>query len=185
VTVARSEELAYRVRRAGRDDGAAVERELRAYLEHIGAALDSDGLDHDVAEWQAEYDGVSGVLLILEAPSGDVVGTAGVRQLEPGLGEVKRMWIRPACQGLGLGRRLMDRCLEEADRLGFRRLRLDTQRRMEAALTLYRSYGFRDVPDYNGNPRAQIWLELDLDERGADGAEARHERTSRRNQPAP
>jgi ribosomal protein S18 acetylase RimI-like enzyme len=174
----------YRVRPAGRDDGAGVERELRAYLEHIGAALDSDGLDHDVAEWEVEYDGVSGVLLVLESPSGDLVGTAGVRQLEPGLGEVKRMWIRPACQGLGLGRRLMERCLEEARHLGFRRLRLDTQRRMEAALTLYRSYGFRDVPDYNGNPRAQIWLELDLDERDRRDAGAEGERTSRPSQPA-
>jgi putative acetyltransferase len=180
VTDSRSDGSAYRVRRAGRDDGVAVERELFAYLEHIGAGLDSDGLDHDVVEWQAEYDGVSGVLLILESPTGDVVGTAGVRRLEPGLGEVKRMWIRPACQGLGLGRRLMERCLEEARHLGFRRLRLDTQRRMEAALTLYRSYGFRDVPDYNGNPRAQIWLELDLDERAAGDA-SRRERTARTN----
>ena len=182
MTESRPEGTAYRVRRASRDDGAAVERELRSYLDHIGVGLDSEGLDHDVAEWRAEYDGVSGVLLVLEAPGGDVVGTAGVRQLEPGLGEVKRMWIRPACQGLGLGRQLMDRCLEEARHLGFRRLRLDTQRRMEAALKLYRSYGFRDVPDYNGNPRAQLWLELDLGERGSDAA--RGKRASRSTTPA-
>ena len=76
------------------------------------------------------------------------------------------MWIRPACQGAGLGRRLMERCLDEARRLGFRRMRLDTQRRMEAAVSLYKSYGFCEVPDYNGNPRAEIWMELTLSNGG-------------------
>jgi hypothetical protein len=41
-------------------------------------------------------------------------------------------------------------------------LRLDTQRRMEAARALYAAHGFREIPDYNGNPRAQIWMEATL-----------------------
>jgi len=41
-------------------------------------------------------------------------------------------------------------------------LRLDSERRLEAALSLYRSYGFKEVPDYNGNPRAEIWMEATL-----------------------
>lgn len=78
------------------------------------------------------------------------------------LGELKRMWIRPGCRGLGLGRRLMDRCLEEARALGCPTLRLDSERRLEAAMHLYRSYGFREIPDYNGNPRAEVWMEAQL-----------------------
>ena len=85
-----------------------------------------------------------------------------MRSLEPGVGEIKRMWIRPARQGLGLGRRLLSRCLDEARALGFRVLRLDTERRMATALHLYRSCGFTEIPDYNGNPRAQVWMELKL-----------------------
>jgi ribosomal protein S18 acetylase RimI-like enzyme len=159
----------YRIRRAEARDGEALGRELRAYLDHIGAALDAGDLDRDIARWAEAYDGVSGVLLLVEGPRGEVVGTAGVRLLEPGLGEVKRMWIRPSCQGRGLGRRLMDRCLEEARRLGCRRLRLDTQRRMTAAIHLYRSYGFTDIPDYNGNSRAEIWMQADLEAGSGDG----------------
>jgi len=149
-----------RVARAADDD--AVRRELGAYLVHIGAAFDAGDLDHDIAEWQQEYDGVSGVLLVVEDAAGRVVGTAGVRLLEPGLGEVKRMWVRPEQQGHGLGRRLLLRCVDEARRLGARRLRLDTQRRMEAALGLYRRHGFREIADYNGNPRAQVWMEASI-----------------------
>ena len=150
------------IRRVVGRDRHAVARELAAYLAHIGEDLDGEGLDHDIAHWEREYGGTSGVLLVVEDPTGEIVGTAGVRSLEPGTGEIKRMWIRPACQGLGLGRRLMSRCLEEARALGFRQLRLDTEHRMKAALHLYRSYAFAEIPDYNGNRRAQIWMELKL-----------------------
>jgi GNAT superfamily N-acetyltransferase len=152
----------YSIRRARGGDGPAVARELAAYLAHIGAELDAGGLDHDVAEWEREYDGASGVLLLVTDPSGTVIGTAGVRRLEPEVGEVKRMWIRPEHQGRGLGRRLLHACLDAARASGFRAVRLDTQIGMGAARRLYRSAGFREIPDYNGNPRAQVWMEARL-----------------------
>lgn len=152
----------YVVRPVEPGDREAVARELRAYLAHIGEEFDGEDLDHDIAHWEEEYDGASGVLLVVESPTGEIVGTAGVRSLEPGVGEIKRMWIRPACQGLGLGRRLMSRCLAEARARNFRALRLDSERSMNAALHLYRSVGFKEIEDYNGNRRAQIWMETTL-----------------------
>lgn len=152
----------YVVRPVEPADREAVARELRAYLAHIGEEFDGEDLDHDIAHWEEEYDGASGVLLVVESPTGEIVGTAGVRSLEGGVGEIKRMWIRPACQGLGLGRRLMSRCLAEARARNFRVLRLDSERSMNAALHLYRSVGFKEITDYNGNRRAQIWMEATL-----------------------
>jgi GNAT superfamily N-acetyltransferase len=152
----------FTIRRALPEDHAAVARELADYLSFIGDALDAEGLDHDIAHWQEEYDGRTGVLLLVADPAGEVVGTAAVRLLEPGLGELKRMWLRPSRQGRGLGRRLMDACLDEARRLGCRALRLDTQARMEAAVHLYRAYGFSEIPRYNDNRRADIWMERAL-----------------------
>lgn len=152
----------FTVRRALPEDHATVARELADYLAFIGDALDAEGLDHDIAHWQEEYNGRSGVLLVVEDAAGEVVGTAGVRVLESGVGELKRMWLRPACQRRGLGRRLMDACLDEARRLGCRALRLDTMAKMEAAVHLYRAYGFREIPPYNDNRRADIWMERGL-----------------------
>lgn len=149
----------FAIRRALPEDHAAVARELADYLSYIGDALDAEGLDHDIAHWQEEYDGRTGVLLVVADAAGEVVGTAAVRLLEPGLGELKRMWLRPAWQGRGLGRRLMDACLDEARRLGCRALRLDTQAKLEAAVRLYRAYGFSEVARYNDNHRADIWME--------------------------
>src|SRR5262249_13056128 len=156
---------AYTIRQVEPRDREAVTRELRAYLAHIGEPLDEAGLDHDIVHWEREYDGASGVLLVVEDAAGQIVGTVGLRPLEPGIGEIKRMWVRPTCQGAGLGRRLMDQWLQRARARGFRLVRLDTERTMHAALHLYRTSGFREIPDYNGNPRAHIWMQLELEPR--------------------
>jgi putative acetyltransferase len=152
----------YLIRPAGPADHDGVTRELAEYFAFLGEEVDPAGLDHDVADWQAEYDGRAGVMLIVVDPTGQVVGTAAVRRLEPGVAELKRMWLRQACRGRGIARRLMDRVLAEARALGGRVLRLDSERRLEAAVRLYRSYGFKEIPDYNRNPRAEIWMELPL-----------------------
>jgi ribosomal protein S18 acetylase RimI-like enzyme len=153
----------YQVRRAGPADHEGVTRELAAYFAFLGEDLDPGGLDHDVADWQGEYDGVAGVMLVVVDPAGEVVGTAAVRRLAPEVAELKRMWLRPDCRGRGLARRLMDRCLEEARGLGGRVLRLDSEKdRLAVAVRLYRGYGFTEIADYNRNPRADIWMELSL-----------------------
>jgi GNAT superfamily N-acetyltransferase len=152
----------FQIRRAAAADHEGVVRELAEYFAFLGEEVDPAGLDHDVADWQREYDGVAGVMLVVVDPAGRVVGTAGVRRLEPGVTELKRMWLRPACRGLGLARRLMDRVLEEARALDGCALRLDSERRLAAAVRLYRSYGFVEITDYNRNPRADVWMELSL-----------------------
>ena len=153
----------YQVRRAGPADHDGVVRELAAYFAFLGEDLDPGGLDHDVVDWQGEYDGAAGVMLVVVNRDDEVVGTAGVRRLAPGVAELKRMWLRPDCRGRGLARRLMDRCLDEARALGGRVLRLDSERdRLAVAVRLYRGYGFTEIADYNRNPRADIWMELRL-----------------------
>ena len=153
----------YQIRRAGPADDAGVVRELAEYFRFLGEDVDASGLDHDVAAWQTEYGGAAGVMLIVVDPAGEVVGTAAVRRLAPEIAELKRMWIRPDHRGRGIAARLMDRVLEEARTLGGRVLRLDSEARLEAAVRLYRRYGFEEITDYNGNPRADVWMERSLE----------------------
>ena len=152
----------YQIRCAGPADDAGVVRELAEYFRFLGEEVDASGLDHDVADWQTEYDGAVGVMLIVVDPAGRVVGTAAVRRLAPEIAELKRMWLRPDHRGRGIAARLMDRVLEEARALGGRVLRLDSEARLEAAVRLYRRYGFQEIADYNGNPRADVWMERAL-----------------------
>jgi GNAT superfamily N-acetyltransferase len=91
--------------------------------------------------------------------NGEAVGGGGLRRLDDDVAEIKRMFVRPAARGRGLGRRVLDELESAASELGYRRLRLDTAVSMTTAMALYRAAGYRDIPDYNGNSYASYWGE--------------------------
>src|SRR5258705_12132629 len=86
----------YQVRRAGPADHEGVTRELAAYFAFLGEDVDADGLDHDVADWQGEHDGVAGEMPVVVDPAGGGVGTAGGRRLARGVAAAHRTWLRPS-----------------------------------------------------------------------------------------
>ncbi len=97
--------------------------------------------------------------------SGDEpVACGGLKRLDDSAAEVKRVYVRPQARGQGTGRKLMEALEDAARELGYQRVRLDTGDRQPEALALFRALGFRDVPDYNGNPAASYWLEKPLSE---------------------
>jgi ribosomal protein S18 acetylase RimI-like enzyme len=77
---------------------------------------------------------------------------------------MKRLWVEPAAQGTGLGRRLAQTAIDFARGAGFDEMKLDTLReRMPAAIALYRSLGFADTDPYIANPEPDVmYLSLDL-----------------------
>lgn len=92
----------------------------------------------------------------------DAVACGGVRLLSPGVCEIKRMYVDPSARGAGLARRLLTALEEAGASLGARVARLDTGRDMAPAVALYRSSGYVEVEDYNGNPDAGWWFEKQL-----------------------
>ncbi|MGX6447454.1 GNAT family N-acetyltransferase [Patulibacter sp. S7RM1-6] len=93
---------------------------------------------------------------------GRAVACGGLRPLADGIVEVKRLYVAPAARGRGLSRRLMEHLHERARAAGYRTVRLDTGDRQEEAQALYRSLGYREIPDYNGNRLATLWFERAL-----------------------
>ena len=90
------------------------------------------------------------------------VAGGGVKRLEDGAGEIKRMYVVPDRRGAGLSRALLVALEDAARDLGYARVRLDTGVHQQAALHLYRSAGYSDVDDYNDNPYASYWGEKRL-----------------------
>ena len=86
----------------------------------------------------------------------------GVKDLGGGTAEIKRMYVAPEVRGRGLARRLLAELEAAAIRLGHQRVRLDTGPHQAHAKALYRSAGYREIPDYNGNPFADYWAEKPL-----------------------
>jgi DNA-binding MarR family transcriptional regulator/GNAT superfamily N-acetyltransferase len=103
----------------------------------------------------------SGCILVARL-FGDPVGCGAIRTLEPGVGEIKRMWISPQVRGLGVGRRLLAELEQVAIGRKVRTLRLDTNGSLAEALRLYRASGYGEIARYNDNPYAQHWFEKTL-----------------------
>lgn len=104
-----------------------------------------------------------GSLLLAHDEEGRPIGCVALRTWAPGIGEMKRLYVRPPARGTGLGRRLAEEILAEARRLGLTRVCLDTVPSMRAAIALYRSLGFREAAPYRENPIAgTLYFELEL-----------------------
>jgi GNAT superfamily N-acetyltransferase len=89
--------------------------------------------------------------LLLGYVEGEPAGLACLKELAPNIGEVKRMYVRPAARRHGLGRALLDRLQTEARAIGYERLRLDSARFMTDAHRLYRAAGFLEIEPYAGS----------------------------------
>jgi uncharacterized protein (DUF952 family)/GNAT superfamily N-acetyltransferase len=101
----------------------------------------------------------SGTFLVGWDESGAPVCGGGVKRIGDGVTEIKRMFVVPEARGRGHARRLLVGLEDAARRLGYGRVRLDTGAKQPHALTLYESAGYREIPDYNGNPKASYWAE--------------------------
>jgi ribosomal protein S18 acetylase RimI-like enzyme len=100
--------------------------------------------------------------LFLASLGADIVGCVGVRKLEAGLAEMKRLYIRPAARGQGIGRSLGAAAVDFARRNSYARMRLDTLPTMSPAISLYRSLGFHEIaPPLNAEPGI-LYFELKL-----------------------
>ncbi len=104
--------------------------------------------------------------LLLASFNGEVVGCAALRRLSPEIGEIKRVYVRPAFRGKGLGKALIEAVIAAARLIGYRKLRLETASFMEGAQALYRSLGFDLIEPYREVPRElkvlEVFMELNL-----------------------
>jgi GrpB-like predicted nucleotidyltransferase (UPF0157 family)/GNAT superfamily N-acetyltransferase len=102
--------------------------------------------------------------LLLARVDGEPAGLGGVRHLDTELAEVKSMYVTPAFRGRGVARLLLAELERIAQGHGCGAARLDTSDYLTEAIGLYRAAGYREVADYNGNPKANLWFERRLDD---------------------
>lgn len=105
-----------------------------------------------------EFAPPNGALLVAEH-DGAIAGCVALKPLEDGACEMKRMFVAPACHGKGLGMQLGRAIVDEARKIGYRRIMLDTGPAQREAQGLYRKLGFREIgPYYDLSPQLREWL---------------------------
>ena len=139
-----------------------IEALFREYETFLGVDLCFQGFEEELADLPGKYTPPRGALLIAFV-NDQAAGCVALRPLDNGSCEMKRLFVRPDYRGLGLGRQLAHRIIEESKKIGYERMKLDTLEFLEEAIHLYKGLGFKQIGSYYDNPLEKVsYWELDL-----------------------
>lgn len=150
------------IRAAGPADVASIRALFAEYRRGLGVSLCFQSFDAEMAGLPGEYTPPRGGLWLAHEAEG-LAGCVALRPADAASAELKRLYVRPAFRGRGLGRALAQHAIAHASRAGYRQLKLDTLPSMREAQALYAALGFRDIAPYNDNPVEGVrFMGLDL-----------------------
>jgi GNAT superfamily N-acetyltransferase/DNA-binding MarR family transcriptional regulator len=140
----------------------AARSAIQSYFDELAERFEA-GFD-PAASISAEDDELTppAGLLLVATLNGEPVGCGAVKLHRDEPAEIKRMWVSPAMRGLGLGRRLLAELESHARAAGAGAVRLETNRTLTEAISMYRSAGYREVSAFNDEPYAHHWFEKDF-----------------------
>jgi GNAT superfamily N-acetyltransferase len=133
------------------------------YAQSLGMNLCFQNFEQELADLPGSYARPDGRLLLAEHAV-QLAGCVALHKWEDGICEMKRLYLRPAFRGKGLGRLLAEAIIAEARTIGYQRMRLDTiEPIMKDAVQMYRRLGFREIEAYRANPIVgAMYMELPL-----------------------
>lgn len=129
-----------------------VQQLFEEYAAGIGISLCFQNFDQELATLPGKYAPPTGRLLLAYG-DGELAGCIAMRAVDDSRCEMKRLFVRPAFRGTGLGRFLVEAIIKEARGIGYKSMLLDTlPGRMDSAIALYRKIGFQEIEPYYENP---------------------------------
>ena len=136
-------------------DMATAAQLFREYADSLDVDLAFQNFDTELAQLPGDYAAPRGALLLAYV-DGALAGCCALRPLDsadiPNAAEMKRLYVRRAFRGFGLGRQLTEAILDAARQAGYACVLLDTLDDMEAARNLYTDLGFESIDPYYHNP---------------------------------
>lgn len=141
---------------------ATIRKLFVEYSESLEVDLCFQGFAEELAKLPGDYARPAGRLALV-SEGNEVVGCGALRPLRSDVCEMKRLYVRPAFRGKGVGGAMIDAMISSALEIGYQSMRLDTLPSMATAIAIYRSLGFREIAPYRVNPvPGALFFELDL-----------------------
>jgi GNAT superfamily N-acetyltransferase len=136
---------------------------FQEYEAGLGISLCFQNFEQELKNLPGDYASPDGRLLLV-VEDDELAGCIAMRKLSDGVCEMKRLFVRPGYRASGLGRFLAESIIDEARKLGYTHMRLDTiPGKMDKAIALYQSLGFGEIEPYRENPVAGAkFMELKL-----------------------
>lgn len=132
-------------------DITAVKSIFEAFIKFLPIDLDFQGIDEEMQAFPGYYR-----FMLIAKIDGRPIGAVALKEHDPQVCEMKRLYVLPEGRGTGAGRKLCERLLEEATASGYKTMLLDSLRRLEAAVALYQKLGFQEIEPYNFNPEDDV-----------------------------
>jgi len=136
---------------------------LLEYWQNRNLALYVFDFDKELAGLPGDYAPPDGRLFLAHW-NDEAAGCVALRKIGPDICEMKRLYVRPGFRGTGLGHTLAEAIILAAREIGYQRMRLDTlPGKMDRAIAMYRSLGFKEIGPYYDNPvESALFMELEL-----------------------
>jgi len=136
---------------------------IKAYLQFLGEDLSFQRIDEEYEQLPVMYGGLVGSIILCKTNDGRYAGMVALRNKGDGTCEMKRLYVLPTFNGLGIGKELCLRIINTGKHLGYKKMVLDTLRRLQPAYRLYKQLGFVETEAYYKNPLAGVvYLEKEL-----------------------
>jgi putative acetyltransferase len=149
------------IRPATNDDCGRVQELVFGVLREYGLAPDLEGTDRDIADIEAHYINRGGVFELIEDERGNLLGTCGLYPLSAATVELRKMYFAKALRGRGMGKKTLQRMIETAREMGFKKIYLETASVLKEAVHLYEKFGFLPS-DEKHTPRCDAAYVLEL-----------------------
>jgi putative acetyltransferase len=152
------------IRAANNDDLEPIVKLVFGVLREFDLQPDPNATDADLQDIEANYRQRGGLFEVIEDRDSNLVGSVGIFPIDQNICELRKMYFVPEIRGLGLGGYVLQRIVNKAKELGFRRMVLETSSKLVAANRLYLRFGFQPFAADHLAPRADQSYGLDLTE---------------------
>lgn len=144
------------------DDFTIAKKLTNDYMEWLGMDLCFQGIDEEMDNFSSIYNHPTGCFIYI-SENGIIKGGVGVRQLERGICEMKRLFVYDQFRGQHFGLLLCQEIIAMSKELGYKKMRLDTVEKLTQAIQLYKNLGFYEISSYYPNPDETVkYFELEL-----------------------